>query len=221
MRSAMSIVAIATASLAGNAAARPSWAIDSTLRQSGDKLTAVCQGVGPAEDIARTEAMNSCKSTAAQALTGEANISTLVVNTESDSAFHEEVKSSALWSGLICKPARESIEESDTKITVFIECVFDLRGVQKIEDKSATETAVRQAPKRLISSETIAVSLATVPACESVLIGGRVIRCTTNPLSLLIKPTDTHIILRATGYKPKTIDADDLRRARNATIVFD
>src|SRR5688572_11478500 len=98
----------------------PPWAKENTQVLNGKVYTVVCSGEGPSADIARGEALNSCRSLAARQLHSDLKVKVLSLETEKDIAFHQEISSEGQYSGLLCNPQNESIEEENGHITAWL-----------------------------------------------------------------------------------------------------
>jgi hypothetical protein len=187
--------------------ATPSWVKDGSSLQ-GSTYTVTCSGDGPAMDTARKSAINGCQASAAQQLQHRISIKSVSVETESDVGFHQEVTESTSYSGLTCVPQNEEVEEKDAGFRVWLRCRFDLSKAKSENTDGAPADAtsvVRSADRRVLS-------ITTVPQCTTLLIQGakaRVQVCNHNPLAIVIQPGDQSIIIRATGYQPKTIPVSE------------
>jgi hypothetical protein len=210
----------------------PDWAARNSTKLNGSILTTVCHGSGPSLNLARTEALNACQSNASQYLKSKIKIKSMSVETEKSVGFHQEVTSEGEIDGLNCDPQRDEIDESDSQFKIWIECKFDL--------KKATLTNVEQIPaspnnSRLNNLESAAVKVnpdlqekyifvSTVPKCESLLVKGsaaRTIQCNKNPLKIHVKADDVEIIVRAKGYKPKTINVKGVNANDTIQVLLD
>lgn len=92
--------------------AEPSWV--NTYKLDGSRLTVACAGEGPAADIARKIAMDSCRSSAADQLRTNIKVQSKSIETESQVGLHQEVSSEQEFENLNCKPIDQSQEKSDT-----------------------------------------------------------------------------------------------------------
>lgn len=223
-QASITISAIASLAIASQALAKPMWAKDS-LKLQGNALSVVCDGQGPALDLARIEAINSCMSLAAAQLTQRIKITSLVVETDRESALHEEIETNSIVNGLNCDPVKEESQNDGSIATVWLMCRFDMSKVTVTSSDSGDKAKVQSKGNRYIRSSDQILSIATVPACDDILVTGktgRVIRCTTNPINLTIHPGDDTLLLRATGYRPKTVDLRDIGGSRGTiTVMFD
>lgn len=207
------------------------WTKTDTQVRSGNILKVVCQGSAPigAVDIARSEALQVCRNTAISHLQTNLTQKSLIVETETSVGLHSETVQNASYVGLDCKSEKEKIEENQDKgaVTVFIKCSFDLSKakVKEIEDHAdlpdktnsglivnkdkATElpTVKVERLRKFDGSLNRTLILSTVPKCDSIVVRGRPrkLNCEANPMTILIYPDDTEIILRKSGFKPKHI----------------
>ncbi len=185
----------------------PSWFTENGQRFSGSFYEVSCRGSGPSAYHARQEALDQCRLTAASAIQSKIGVSSVSIQTERDVALHEQVSQRQEYSGLVCDPIREAIEETETQSNAWITCRFDLGKVTVAE-----ESAKSSGPAVALSNKR-RVTIATVPACESILIEGsspRIIRCNTNPQTFLLKPGDTKLIIRAIKHLPKELPVSEL-----------
>lgn len=207
----------------------PVWAKKDTIKKNGTILTSICQGTGPSQTLARKDAINNCIVSARQFLNSEIKIKTLSIETEKSVGFHQEIEESGLIKNLVCEPKKDETIEKDGQFQVWIECLFDLRAVihtstnEVVESKNPVErdnlTSVKASPTVKIDSDNFEVTLMVVPKCDSVLIRGkqpRSINCDSNPLQIVADSLDTHIIVRAKGFQPKTIKITN--EVKNETV---
>lgn len=221
----------------------PAWAKASNSLD-GKIYRAVCSGTGPSTDTARKDALNSCRLSAREQLVNTIKVRSLTIQTEKSSAFHEEVSEETQYTGLSCAPEREEIEESQGSFKVWLSCKFDLStatattidssGERVTFKNSSTQGAAsynevssrgeHDKPGRQISSEKWLLSLATIPACESILIRGkrpRKVDCDQNPMTFPVDSSDTEIVIRVQGYKPKTIAIAGRGQSGPMQIILD
>jgi hypothetical protein len=213
----------------------PDWALHDTAHLHGNKLRVVCSGIGPSAGHARQEAIDSCKTSAAQHLNRNISVKTLSITSERQSAFQQEVSYNTQISGLVCVPKREEIEENDDYVRLWIECEFDLSRAQTMSrDMGSSETSgkntgssgsadlvlnraelesIEQMPKGELSNDKVperrVLSIAVIPMCADLIVSGdapaRHIRCDRNPISITIGRGDRSILVRADGYVSKSI----------------
>lgn len=184
----------------------------------GSRLSTTCSGTGPAIDVARKVAVNSCQNSAADILAKDVTFKSLIVQTEKDAALHSESSYSLSTRNLQCKPLAESVDEQEGFFQVYLKCQFDLASVVSAD----TDDSNRK-PSNHMASESKAVSISTVPQCDSILILGersRVIRCDSNPVSLILHPKDRELIFRKDGKAPIHRPAQDLTTDQAITVVF-
>lgn len=217
-----------------SSAGAPTWARSGTMERNGQTLKVVCIGSGPSLDLARTEAMASCRNSAMGQLQSNLTIRSEIFESERDTAYHQETKQLATYSGLQCFPEKEELDTSADQVTVYLKCRYDLKNV-KVTDASketnladsknvgadsviANQAALNKLSasdakieeKKIAQSEAVQVIIASVPACDSIIIRSkrpdRVVRCTENPQTVLVHTeSDTDLVVRAKGYLPKTI----------------
>lgn len=214
------------------AQATPAWVKSNPEKLNGSIYTVSCYGEGPALDIARNQAKDSCLSSALRQAKTVFKVKTLTVETETAVGLHQEVESELQISGLTCKPINEDIQESDSQVKIWIQCRFDL-SLAKIEGNSAKKetqsldfgdsvknrkelsklkSKANPRSHNISSAERKVLTISSVPQCTSLLIEGkspRVQACTENPLSVVLNEGDLRIIVRAAGYQPKTVVLSD------------
>jgi hypothetical protein len=182
-------------------ASTPSWAVNDTERLEGTRYRAVCSGDGPSIGLARRQAIDDCKVSAAEHLPGEITVKSLSVLSEQDGAYHQEVTRRSRVTGLSCNPLREHVEETDARVKVWILCLFDLsRAHARIQ---WPVLAKRRGGRAGV------LTLAVLPDCTSVIVRGsgpaRVVRCDRNPVSVLVEPGDNELLVRGEGSLPKWV----------------
>lgn len=214
----------------GQAQAMPSWATRRApvLAASGI-YQAVCSGTGPSPEMARSEALQGCKSSVVSQLSSSGEAKTISIETETDVSIFQEISEAATFKDLICSQEREEIEEVDAgSFRVWLLCSFDLKKVQPLAtEKSANNkpsTATKaslstlkdlplRAPQpRIVSQDKFTITLAVVPFCSKLLIRGarpRTITCQANPVSVVLERTDTEMIVIAPKAIPKTLPLND------------
>lgn len=211
----------------------PPWAKQDTQKLQGKLLSIVCSGTGPSVDLARADAIQGCQASASRHVAGDVRVQTLSVETERDAVLHQEVEQQVTVSNLMCQPDREEIEENGDGFRVWLQCRFDLSKAKtkanaaetdehlgsKSESSISNRDALRQFRKRSIqanksgsynpSQMKTTLSIASVPACDSLVIRGRTPRtlpCKSNPMPVVIESGDERIIVRARDHMPKTIE---------------
>ncbi|MBK9038020.1 MAG: hypothetical protein IPL83_02475 [Bdellovibrionales bacterium] len=214
------------------AATPPDWTRQNGIQQRASILTVVTNGIGPSLDLARRSAIDQAKGTAAEQINGSANIRSMSIETEKTASFHSEVSSTKNVEGLICNPLNEYNEEKEGVYTVWLKCSFDTKKIRVqvinetevpqgnknsvASDESSVksiEVVDRSAPSSGPTASKISYGenrhflLSVVPSCESILVRGkqsRTIHCKGNPVTVLVLPTDTEIIIRGpSGFAPK------------------
>ena len=226
--------------------AKADWTTTDTQVRRGNSLQVVCNATAPigAVDLARKEALQSCRSTAISNLQTDLIVKTLTIQTEREVALHSETKQYSSYKGMDCKQDKEKIQE-DTNggtVTVYLRCNFDLAKVKvtaldepETKDNDASSSLVKNAdvakaiptvavgkPKsELEQSENRLLTISVVPSpCDEIIVRGRsrVIKCDQNPKALLLYPEDNELIVRLRGYKPKHIM---LNRDRKPAASFE
>lgn len=66
---------------------KPAWVSDFTARQTGKAYETICEGQGPSRDLARSEALASCKGAAIRQLKTTVNFKSLSIETEHDARW--------------------------------------------------------------------------------------------------------------------------------------
>jgi len=209
----------------------PEWAARNSTKLNGQILSTVCHGTGPSLDIARVDALKSCQSNASQYFKSKIRIKSLSVETEKSVGFHQEVMNDDEIDGLSCDPQRDETSETDSQFSVWIECKFDLQKVNVSPTKS-TDAVANTGLNRLESSKIDVtpdiqakhIFISTVPKCESAIVRGvasRTIQCSQNPLKIQINDTDDEILIRANGYRPKSIKLKGVNSNETIQVLLD
>ena len=216
------------------ASAVPSWVkVEKSQGKIGNTYRVICNARGPSLEIARREALESCQSSAADQMSVDIEINSIVIESENDVALHHSVKLQNTFKGLSCNPKNESIEdESLGSVVVWLQCEFNLSKVKLTEqvdkikpvNKSPTRSVAQVAPEQIrYLNDRIVIS--SVPACESILIkskSARIIRCTQNPMAVVLDSSDESLIIRAPGYMPQTILLDsDVKEKKTIEVYLD
>jgi hypothetical protein len=184
--------------------------------------------------------------TAASQLATSIHAKTVTVESEKEVAFHREVSEENDYTGLLCKPGREFIEDLNGQSRVWLECTFNLaEATVKTTDSSKRKTKSektnswvanksdltriqgRSQPSgqgRYLSSNKKVIVIAVVPQCKDLLIRGelpaRIVKCTSDPMTLTVVPEDKEIIVRADNYIPKTIRLSETRGGDENVQIF-
>lgn len=198
----------------------PSLAEDWTQtppRLNGTHVLVSCHGLGPDKDLAFRNALDQCRGLAVDQLASGFDIESLTIETETSAAYHEEISASRHISGLQCLVRQQREQDTDSGISLWLQCDFD-SAKTKIESSPGRGLTAIPSPRlaialdspkpEFIQSQNKQLIIATVPQCESMLVRGkmnRVIDCESNPISLLVYSTDKEIIIRAKGYDPEHI----------------
>lgn len=173
--------------------AAPTWTTE-VPQKLGTSLHVSCHGDGPDRSTAFQSALNECRSIATSLIAKDFNVRTLSVQTEKNSALHEEVENIASIKGLECK-IEQSLEEANSR---WLKCAFDLSKVK-------STTAQTDSPAPSIVSENKRIILSIVPNCDSMIVigsDGRTLPCQKSPNAIMLKPGDSELIVRAEGYQP-------------------
>ncbi len=210
----------------------PSWTKSAT-KLDGKTYTTVCSGQGPSVDLARAASLNSCKSSAATALSSTFSVSTTTIQTEQSSGLHEVVESSEKYENLSCDPQKEEIIESSGSYKVWTLCRFSLDKVQakaepakpEVRDKAPLSVIDDKLPTNYTHGTRRKISLAVVPQCESVIVLGsqpRIVDCTSSPVLVIISPNDSQLIIRGdvSEYQPKKINLNQTENRDETLQVF-
>jgi hypothetical protein len=183
---------------ASQSLAETSWHVGLPHR-SGKRIIVPCHGEASDRYLATRIAMNQCRSLVTDFLQTTFHIQSLTVQTNYNSSYHSEVSSDQGVSGLECVGKRKDEVEHNGTVSIWIECDYD---TSKVKVKDGAE----QQKTSIVTSDVRSMTISTVPICKDIVIGGkraRTIDCAgSNPVSLVVYPEDTSIILRATGYKP-------------------
>ncbi len=196
--------------------AMPAWVKESPASK-GNKFIIVCAGEGPAIDLARREALDSCRAAAVEQLKSKFHVRSLTVQTEKDSAHHLEVSSDQNYEGLSCNQLKQQIEDRKDRYKVWLQCEFDLSKAKVSANKE------KKTQRHIASGERRELSVATVPDCDSILLEGfraRTVRCNQNPMPVILYPEDESLTIRAEGYQPKTIELSTNRSVHQSIQII-
>lgn len=223
--------------------AEPSWVSTYKLSHDGARLTVSCTGEGPAADIARKIAMDSCRSSAADQLHTDIKVQSKTVETESHAGLHQEISSDQEFENLNCKPINQSQEKSDTLYQVWLLCEFNLKSArikksqsqETVEQDQSDSIANRaeliqlrsngdnKVTRNLSSQDQTLLSVSVVPQCSSIMVEGespRIIPCKENPVRVVLKQGDARLIVRADKFEPKTIQLSQERKSFDVVEVI-
>jgi hypothetical protein len=221
------LVLLIASALAGE---MPEWTRGNTLERSGTALSVVCIGHGPSLDLAREQANNACRSEAIRQVQVNFSVHAESIESEHDVAFHQQITTHTSYSGVDCKPVKESIDAGQDQTTVFLKCIYDLSKIKS--------TAIVEEPKLIIAEHLQAqdvpavynvkekgykkdssrhIILSTFPEpCDTVIVRSalidRAIPCTENPQVITVnirKDNELVIRPRAKGYMPKAVTLSD------------
>jgi hypothetical protein len=203
----------------------PAWVKNSTSLKNGVFLT-VCQGSGPSVDLARASAIKECKVSASELLNQSFEVSATTIQTEFDSAYHQEVYTSEKFKNLLCEPQKEEIKELEGFFTVWIQCLFNLKKTVVETVPPVVKTVTQQGANvesNIVRGSNWVINLAIIPKCKNILVTGekpRVIECRANPISIIISPEDKELIIRSESYQPKKIQIKEIP-GENIQIFLD
>lgn len=237
------LLLVSSASIAG----APTWATKDTQQLEGSILHVACSGTGPSIETARNDALNSCRASARQQLVTDIQVRSITIQTEKSAGFHEEVTENNTITGLTCIPEKDQVDEDDGSIKIWMMCKFDLKKVrvEPTKDHSESVTPIRQPQDggiendaqlsqvktavskdkagTIITGRSSSLSIASIPACESLIIRGqkpRTVNCDKNPVAVVLGDGDTEILVRAAGYEPKKIILNTERRSHETVQVI-
>lgn len=226
------------------AQSEPEWVRGiNTQKLDGKKLTILCVGDGPSQDLARQSATSSCLSTARRQMITKQKIKSLTVETESSVGYHEEVSEDITVSGLICKPKREAFENDESSFHIWLLCEFNFENAKIIDAIAPDKTQIKQTDSDTVNRNELIqlnvtagvrknhdsisteqnIIVVSVPPCESIIIRGKKPRthvCKNNPTTLRIYNDDEEAIVRANGYLPKTIKLKTGGRINGPIQIF-
>ncbi len=224
----------------------PPWAKSNTQERVGSSLRIVCQGEGPSVDIARKTATSQCIGSASHQLQTDIHVQTVNVESEKSVAYFQEISSDQHFSGLVCQPKKEEVEETKNGLfQVWLLCDFNLPKIKQVSTKEEAEEKMTSNKKELslsaanhglaavknhgtipevnlyMASSRTTLYLETVPMCASLIIRGettRNIQCTGNPQPVVIDSSDREIIVQADGCVPKTVNLKNTRNENGESI---
>lgn len=182
-------------------AATPTWVRELSPRLIQGTLQVVCHGDGPDHYTAFLTALDECRSVAAQSILQDFQVKTLVVQTESNSALHEEVTSDYKVTGLHCD-VKNSYEVSNE---LWLLCSFDPKTAKIIPTHPSLDKPTLKNPNDQY------LILSVSPQCDTVIVESpspRVIPCDKNPLPITVKKNET-LIIRAKGYIPVHVTSQE------------
>ena len=177
-----------------------------TMYKNGSTLTLDCTGFGPSEDLARKSALDSCRQTAGDAASYQMEAHSLVVETEHSGSYHSEVFRNYSVTGLNCLKMKATTEMMDGSYTTHVRCDFDL-------SQARTVPILKNKPIYYLHGENRRILLSTIPPCQDILVTGeaaRSIACDHNPVTILVKPEDQELIVRAKDRIPKHLPLSEV-----------
>lgn len=220
----------------------PDWAKGDSFVRNGKILTVICKGEAPlgASDVAHKLALQECRNSAISQLQTDFSQKSLTIETEQDVSFHSETATDQNYSGIDCDLLKNQIEDSKEEgITrAFIRCRFDLSKA-KVATKLNAETPSQQGEKlvsnitedkvesnfapdqKVERSNRQQLTISSIPKCDSILFkgSGRFVKCGSNPITVLVFPDDTEIIIRKKGFKPKHIELTKDRKTKQSKEI--
>jgi hypothetical protein len=222
--------------------AAPAWTKGKSLVQNGNELTVVCHSESTSEDQAREEARSICIHAATSQLQTSYSVSSLAIETDRDVTIHRSISTNQVVTGLNCQLLDEYIDDVQQPVQVWEKCRFDLAKARvkasqhvktnneekeqaKSNDDPNLEIGLPVAssesfmPRRPAQGRIKSFLISTTPICDEILVTGkraRVLRCVSQPVSLVLDPEDEEIIIRSRGYLAKELTAKDLMRLNQA-----
>lgn len=198
--------------------------LKNSTRRVGSNYWTVCSGSGPSIDIARKQAIEECKLSAADQLQTSVKTEVFVVNTEISSGIHQEIKDEKKIYNLICEPTGEDIKENSGFYQILIQCKFDLSKTSLVVDIDQTKENKNKIKQTNLVIEKRRLTIATSPKCDSILVisdKSNIIECSSNPVSLVIEPETKELIIRAENYKPYRINKELGDSSETLQIILD
>ena len=189
-----------------------------------------CHGYGPDRDVAIRLAINQCRSLAVNQLNTSFTVNSLSVETERSVGFHEEVTSNEQVSGLDCEIKDQYEAKTDTGVDAWVLCKMSVSKAKIAPVKNFSADVQNEASDRHIDKKEIVQSrnkqliVSSVPHCETILIRGKLtklVRCDSNPQTVMVEPSDKEIIIRASGYRPKHVRISGDRESATETEIVD
>ena len=207
-------------SLLFSASSLPSWVTNPEIPSANKNINIVCQGKGPAIDIARREAIATCKSSAIDILSHEGQSKHILIQTETDTSLHVEHQSNLTYRNLRCELIREYVEESKGTYLVWIECLFNKEKIEivplKVEATMKRDSLIDQPSIQIPRSTPYVQSafnrvlqLSVVPICDRIMVKGkysRVLSCADNPIKLSLREGDIELLVIRNGYNTRRIN---------------
>lgn len=219
------------------------WADHDTVKKSGSILTVLCRGGGADKSLSYHAAIVQCRAITSEHLRdSEFRIQTLSVETEQNIAYHSEQAMDVAIMGLKTEVEKEFTERDPSgEFVTYLRCKTDLsqgkvknidiqtenkaqagRVVQDVESRTINDTSVQNYHRTIIHGEDRLIVLSIIPGpCDSIIIRGkqpRSVRCKESPVNLLLRMGDKQLLIRKSGYKPKTLQVD-LSQAADDTIA--
>lgn len=214
-----------------SAYAIPNWAAQSAPTRNGNLLRITCDGTGPSIDTARRDALDRCRSSAADQIATSVKVRSSTIQTERDAALHQEISTAAEIKNFPCRTLKEEIEQAGSELRLWLQCEFDLSKTETkeldapksdpreanahLQDlKNPKSSALGPLKVRSVASQLKRITISSIPMCDDLLIRGassRVVRCDANPQPLVLQPNDEEVIVRAVGFIPQRLNANDLR----------
>ncbi len=221
---------------------KPEWAKGDSFVRNGKTLTVICVGQAPlgASDLARRQGLQECRNSAISQLQTDFSQKSLTIETEQTTSFHSETVIEHNYSGVDCDVLKSHIEDSkDDGVTrAYIKCRFDLskakvtnspekeslpqstdKLVSKVEDSKFEQVKIYDNP--VARSDRQQLTISSIPKCDSILFkgSGRTMKCESNPITVLVFPDDTEIIIRKNGFKPKHVELSTDRKIKESKEI--
>lgn len=219
-------------------AGAPAWAKEKTQERDGSKLKLVCSGSGSSIDVARKIAQKSCVGSAVDQAATSFHVSTTSIETEQSVALHQQVDANNTVNGLQCSPLEEAIDENGGAFTVWLKCSFDLSKIAVGSESKSIKQPVSNSSLLADSADSPAPSPATAEMgqyilsdkrtllisaspCDSILVTGkssRILTCDHSPMKVTVGTEDDSLIIRAAGFKSKTLKLNSDRTRQPAGV---
>lgn len=234
----MKLLGLAATILAGGTfawAKPPAWFNDGT-RLEYPRYSVTCSASGPSLDQARKQAISICKSSAMDQLPTKTKYHSVIIETERDLSLHAEAATEAVVKNLRCNPRHEEIVEAESSYTAYLMCDFDLSKTELTEAKANdptqniagrlgqfAEKSVDYTEPIRLPSNSRSISISTAPQCQDILIRGkrsRIIRCTENPISIILAEDDSEVVIRKNGFRTKKVEVVEMIHSKEENFVF-
>lgn len=229
----------------------PTWVKSKTIINGQDersKITVFCSGSGSTQEIAEIEAKNSCDTTAANQFHSSIDVKDTAIVQDHDSAFNREVGVKSCVIGLICEEPNVSTCSDNNETYVWRKCTYDLSKAREgsdqecvlqggntqrnISDAIANRESLSRIKKKVDvknvgkfeRGKSYILNISSVPKCDDIMVSGakpRVVKCSLNPQPISVRSDDREIIIRSTGYLPKTIELNATGNESQVNVFLD